>query len=40
VACLKAGRRGIGIEIEPDYCRIAERRIAEARTPLFDSFTA
>jgi DNA modification methylase len=36
IACLKTGRRGIGIEIDPRYCAIAERRVSEARTPLLD----
>jgi len=31
VACVKAGRNFIGIEIDPDYFEIAERRIAEAQ---------
>jgi len=35
VACVKAGRRGIGIEIDPKYIPVAERRIDAARTPLF-----
>jgi site-specific DNA-methyltransferase (adenine-specific) len=30
VACVKTGRRGIGIEIESKYCRIAADRIEEA----------
>jgi DNA modification methylase len=36
VACLRAGRNFIGIEIEPDYFAIAERRLAaeRARMPL------
>lgn len=37
VACVRTGRRFIGVEISPEYYRIAERRIAaeQARTPLF-----
>ena len=35
VACVKAGVNFIGCEIDPTYFRIAERRIAEAATPLF-----
>ena len=31
VACVKAGRNFIGIEIDPDYFEIAEKRIAEAQ---------
>ena len=30
-ACVKTGRRGIGIEIDPDYFAIAKRRIKEAQ---------
>ena len=30
VACIKTGRRFIGIEIDPTYCAIAEKRITEA----------
>jgi site-specific DNA-methyltransferase (adenine-specific)/modification methylase len=30
VACVKLGRRGIGIEIDPDYFEIACRRVEEA----------
>lgn len=35
VACQKMGRRCIGIEIDPQYIPITQRRIAAARTPLF-----
>ena len=31
VACEKLGRRWIGSEINPDYCKIAEKRIREFR---------
>ena len=31
VACVQTGRKFIGIEIDPDYFAIAEKRIAEAR---------
>lgn len=34
VACVKLGRNFIGCEINPDYYKIAERRIAEARMQL------
>jgi len=34
VACVQTGRRFIGIEIDPTYYAIAERRIAEARAQL------
>lgn len=37
VACMKTGRRGIGIEIDEAYCEIARRRIKDAETPLFAS---
>jgi DNA modification methylase len=40
VACLKTGRKFIGIEIDPAYHRIAERRLAEAATPLLDAMEA
>ena len=30
VACAKLGRRGVGIEIDPDYFEIACRRVEEA----------
>jgi DNA modification methylase len=37
VACVQTGRRFIGIEVDPTYYAIAERRIAEAQyvPPLF-----
>ena len=31
VACVQTGRNFIGIEIDPTYFAIAERRIAEAQ---------
>jgi site-specific DNA-methyltransferase (adenine-specific) len=34
IACLKTGRNGIGIEIDPGYYAIAERRIKEAQMQL------
>ena len=34
VACVKTGRNFIGIEIDPDYYAIAEKRIAEAQQQL------
>ena len=34
VACVKTGRNFIGIEIDPDYYAIAEKRIAEAQMQL------
>ena len=38
VACVRTGRKFIGIEIEPRYFEIAKRRIAEAQNsaPLFE----
>jgi DNA modification methylase len=36
VACLKTGRRGIGIELSPVYCEVARRRVRDAETPLLD----
>jgi site-specific DNA-methyltransferase (adenine-specific) len=38
VACIQTGRRFIGMEIDPAYHAIAERRIAveKERFPLFD----
>ena len=30
VACVQTGRNFIGIEIDPGYCEIARRRIADA----------
>lgn len=40
VACLKAGRQGIGIELSPEYCEVARRRLRDAATPLFDALEA
>lgn len=39
VAALRAGRRAIGIEIDPHYFEVAKRRIQDelTRTPLFDN---
>jgi len=34
VACVQKGRNFIGIEIEPKYFEIAQRRIAEAEAQL------
>lgn len=36
VACMKTGRRCVAIEREAKYVEIIHRRVAEARTPLFD----
>jgi site-specific DNA-methyltransferase (adenine-specific) len=35
VACLQTGRRFIGIEQDPTYFAIAQRRLSEAQGPLF-----
>lgn len=35
VACLQTGRNFVGVEKEPDYFTIAEKRIAQAEGPLF-----
>ena len=35
VACVQTGRNFIGIELDPGYCDIARRRIAEAASHLF-----
>jgi site-specific DNA-methyltransferase (adenine-specific) len=37
LAAMKWGRNGIGIEIDSDYCRMAERRILEESEDLFSS---
>ena len=41
VACVQTGRNFIGVEIDPTYYVIAERRIAEAQaqSPLFTEAT-
>lgn len=36
LACVKSGRRAIGIDIDPENVATARRRLAEAATPLFD----
>lgn len=38
VACVQTGRRFIGIEIDPHYCEIAQKRIEQAllQPRLFD----
>jgi DNA modification methylase len=42
VACVKTGRNFIGIEIDPTYFAIAEKRIADAQLqmPLFDEVSS
>lgn len=37
LAALKAGRRGIGVEIDPKYCRMAMSRLKESSKSLFSS---
>lgn len=37
VACLKTGRRCIAIESDARYIPVIERRVRDARTPLFDA---
>jgi DNA modification methylase len=39
VACVKLGRNFIGIEKEPKYFEIAQRRIAEAQQQITMDFT-
>ncbi len=39
VACLQTGRKFIGFEIDPDYCKIAARRLADV-APLFRNNTS
>lgn len=40
VACKRLNRRYIGIEINPDYCAIAEKRLANIPKFRFDSYDA
>lgn len=40
VACARMGRNFIGMEIDPDYFAIAERRIKEAAAGLFEGIPA
>lgn len=37
VACLKSGRRGIGIELDAKWIPVINRRVADARATLFDA---
>jgi site-specific DNA-methyltransferase (adenine-specific) len=39
VAAIQLGFNFIGIELDPSYCEIAQRRIDAARTPLFSGLT-
>ncbi len=40
VACMKAGRRCLAIEIDPRHVATIQRRVSEASTPLFAEQTA
>jgi DNA modification methylase len=40
VACMKTGRRGIGIELDERYITVIERRVKAAETPLFAALEA
>lgn len=40
VSCLKTGREGIGMEIDPEWIPTIHRRVSEARTPLFSTAEA
>jgi site-specific DNA-methyltransferase (adenine-specific) len=40
VACMKTGRRGIGIELDERYIPVIERRVKAAETPLFAALEA
>jgi site-specific DNA-methyltransferase (adenine-specific) len=37
VAAMKAGRNSIGIDIDPEYCKMAEERLRRENTDLFSS---
>ncbi len=37
VAAMKAGRNSIGIEIDPEYCKMAEERLREKNSNMFSS---
>lgn len=37
MAAMKAGRNSIGIEIDPDYCKMAEERLRHENTNMFSS---
>ncbi len=37
VAAMRAGRNSIGIEIDPEYCKIAEKRLRKENSDLFSS---
>ncbi len=37
VAAMRAGRNSIGIEIDPEYCQIAEKRLGQGNSDMFSS---
>jgi DNA modification methylase len=39
VAAIRSGRSSIGIEIDPDYCRMAEERLRRENSDMFSSAT-
>ena len=39
LAAMKAGRNSLGIEIDPDYCRLAEDRLRQEGSNMFSSAT-
>jgi site-specific DNA-methyltransferase (adenine-specific) len=39
VAAMKAGRNSIGIEIDPQYCRMTEERLRKENSDMFSSAT-
>ena len=39
VAAMKAGRNSIGIEIDPEYCKMAEERLRKENSDMFSSAT-
>ena len=39
LACFKTKRRGIGIEVDPGYCKLAVERLELVRKPLSQSLS-
>jgi site-specific DNA-methyltransferase (adenine-specific) len=39
VAAMKAGRNSIGIEIDPEYCKMAEERLRKENSDMFSTAT-
>ena len=39
VAAMKAGRNSIGVDIDPDYCKMAEERLRKENSDMFSSAT-